>query len=60
MSQFPLKKHSLMFAPMEGITDEYYRNVVGELYPEWDTFSCDFFKVSPGKSVIIWCLCVSI
>jgi tRNA-dihydrouridine synthase len=45
MSQFPLKKHSLMFAPMEGITDEYYRNVVGELYPEWDTFSCDFLRV---------------
>lgn len=41
----PLKENSLMFAPMEGITDEYYRNVVARLYPEWDTFSCDFLRV---------------
>ncbi len=40
-----LNKNSLMFAPMEGITDEYYRNVVAELYPEWDTFTCDFLRV---------------
>lgn len=34
-----------MFAPMEGITDEYYRITVQELYPEWDTYSCDFLRV---------------
>lgn len=45
MSQFNLKKHSLMFAPMEGVTDEYFRNVIHELYPEWDTFSCDFLRI---------------
>jgi tRNA-dihydrouridine synthase len=45
MNNFPLKQKSLMFAPMEGITDEYYRNVVGKLYPEWDTYSCDFLRV---------------
>jgi len=45
MNNFPLKPNSLMFAPMEGITDEYYRNVVGMLYPEWDTYSCDFLRV---------------
>ncbi|MFT6630386.1 MAG: tRNA-dihydrouridine synthase [Bacteriovoracaceae bacterium] len=47
MNQFTLKEHSLMFAPMEGVTDEYYRNVIHELYPEWDTYSCDFLRV-PG------------
>lgn len=45
MSKFPLKKHSLMFAPMEGVTDVYYRNVIHDLYPEWDTYSCDFLRV---------------
>lgn len=34
-----------MFAPMEGITDEYYRNVIHKLYPEWDSYSCDFLRV---------------
>lgn len=41
-----LKKHSLMFAPMEGITDIYYREVIHQLYPEWDTMSTDFLRVS--------------
>lgn len=45
MKSFPLKEHSLMFAPMEGVTDEYYRNVIQNLYPEWDTLSCDFLRV---------------
>lgn len=45
MSLFPLKEHSLMFAPMEGITDEYYRQAVFDLYPEWDTYTCDFLRV---------------
>lgn len=34
-----------MFAPMEGITDPTYREVVGSLYPEWDTYTCDFLRV---------------
>ncbi len=45
MTQFNLKQNSLMFAPMEGITDEYYRNMLFDLYPEWDTYSCDFLRV---------------
>lgn len=40
-----LPKKSLMFAPMEGVTDEYYRNVIHELFPEWDTHTCDFLRV---------------
>ena len=30
---------------MEGITDEHYRNVVMKLYPEWDSYTCDFLRV---------------
>lgn len=45
MSSLPLKPNSLMFAPMEGITDECYRKTIFELYPEWDTMSCDFLRV---------------
>lgn len=30
---------------MEGITDEYYRNVVCDLFPEWDSVSADFLRV---------------
>lgn len=57
MRNFPLKKHSLMFAPLEGITDEHYRQVIYELYPEWDTQSCDFLRVPtpspyPKKHII--------
>jgi tRNA-dihydrouridine synthase len=44
-TRFPLKRHSLMFAPMEGVTDEHYRGVISKLYPDWDTFSCDFLRV---------------
>lgn len=57
MNNFPLKEHSLMFAPLEGITDEYYRQVIFQLYPEWDTQSCDFLRVPnpspyPQKHII--------
>lgn len=45
MTKLELKRNSLMFAPMEGITDEYYRNVVYKLYPEWDTYSSDFLRI---------------
>ncbi len=41
----PIAPQSLMFAPMEGITDEYYRKTILDLYPEWDTVSCDFLRV---------------
>ena len=45
MSNFTLPPNSLMFAPMEGITDECYRKTILKLYPEWDTMSCDFLRV---------------
>jgi len=41
----PLKRNSLLFAPMEGITDEPYRLAVMNTFPEWDFFSTDFLRV---------------
>lgn len=48
IQQLPFKKGSLLFAPMEGITDPCYRQVLFELYPEWDYFYCDFLR-APGE-----------
>lgn len=45
MTSLPIMNNSLMFAPMEGVTDEFYRNIIHQLYPQWDTYSCDFLKV---------------
>lgn len=38
-------KHSLIFAPMEGITDEPYRIAMLKTFPEWDQFFTDFLRV---------------
>lgn len=53
----PLSEHSMLFAPMEGITDSYYREMAMGLYPEWDRFSCDFLRAPtpapyPEKHII--------
>lgn len=40
---FPQK--SLLFAPMEGITDEPYRIALMKTFPEWDQFFTDFLRV---------------
>lgn len=53
--QIPEK--SLFFAPMEGITDHSYRNMIFENYPEWDFMACDFLRIStvgiyPDKHII--------
>lgn len=45
MTSLSLKKHSLLFAPMEGVTDSYYRSTIHALYPEWDRYSCDFLRI---------------
>lgn len=47
MNSLPFAKRSVLFAPMEGVTDSIYRKVVGELYPDWDYFCCDFLR-APG------------
>lgn len=46
----PFKKGSLLFAPMEGVTDLPFRLSIMELYPEWDYLSTDFLRLpSNGK-----------
>lgn len=46
MSNFDVfKKNSLLFAPMEGITDEPYRIAMLKAFPEWDQFFTDFLRV---------------
>lgn len=52
-----LKERSLFFAPMEGITDAYYRNMIFQHYPEWDYMACDFLRIPsvgiyPDKHII--------
>ncbi len=42
---FPKEKGKIFFAPMEGVTDDTYRNVIEKLYPEWDYLACDFLRV---------------
>ncbi|MBC75441.1 MAG: hypothetical protein CME64_05435 [Halobacteriovoraceae bacterium] len=40
----PFKEGSLIFAPMEGITDVHYRETILENYPEWDFVATDFLR----------------
>ncbi len=45
MSRLPYNKGSLLFAPMEGVTDEAYRTVIEKIYPHWDYLFTDFYRV---------------
>lgn len=46
----PVPYGSLVFAPMEGITDEAFRKTILKLYPDWDYLATDFLRVpSAGK-----------
>ena len=46
----PVPYGSLVFAPMEGITDEDFRKTILKLYPEWDYLATDFLRVpSAGR-----------
>lgn len=46
----PVPYGSLFFAPMEGITEEPFRQTILKLYPEWDYIATDFLRVpSAGK-----------
>jgi nifR3 family TIM-barrel protein len=41
---------SLIFAPMEGITDAIYREVITDTCQGWDVLACDFLRVpSAGR-----------
>lgn len=43
--KFDIPQNSVLFAPMEGVTDEVYRLGVMAAYPEWDRFYTDFLRV---------------
>jgi nifR3 family TIM-barrel protein len=45
MVKVPFERGSLIFAPMEGITEEAYRLTIEELYPDWDKLCTDFLRV---------------
>ncbi len=40
-----IEKNSLILAPMEGITDRYYRELIHLQYPDWDIMACDFLRI---------------
>lgn len=41
-----IPKGALLFAPMEGITDECYRMAIHKAFPEWDLYATDFLRVT--------------
>lgn len=43
--KLPFKKGSVIFAPMEGVTNATYRRVIRNLYPEWDALCADFIRI---------------
>jgi tRNA-dihydrouridine synthase len=45
VTKLPFKKNSLLFAPMEGVTDAAYRTAIERAFPEWDYYSTDFYRV---------------
>lgn len=45
MRKIPFNKGSVIFAPMEGVTDGPYRIAISRAFPEWDYFSSDFYRV---------------
>lgn len=44
-SNLPFAKDSIIFAPMEGVTNYNYRKVISKIYPEWDALCCDFIRI---------------
>ncbi|MCT4641362.1 MAG: tRNA-dihydrouridine synthase family protein [Bacteriovoracaceae bacterium] len=44
-TNLPLKEKSLLFAPMEGVTDSYYRKTVQDLFKKWDFIATDFLRI---------------
>ncbi|MBL6990294.1 MAG: tRNA-dihydrouridine synthase family protein [Bacteriovoracaceae bacterium] len=40
-----LQPGTILFAPMEGITNSVYRQVILKYYPQWDFVCCSFLRV---------------
>ncbi|MBI2519999.1 MAG: tRNA-dihydrouridine synthase family protein [Bdellovibrio sp.] len=50
VDSLPFAPNSLLFAPLEGITDSLYRTVIMKLYPQWARLSTDFLRLpTSGK-----------
>jgi tRNA-dihydrouridine synthase B len=45
-----IRPQALFLAPMEGITDEVYRQTLSQTFPGWDYMACDFLRI-PSVSV---------
>lgn len=45
MRKLPFKEKSILFAPMESVTDEAYRVAVDRAFPNWDYHCTDFLRV---------------
>lgn len=44
-NRLPYTPGSLLFAPMEGVTEESYRQALERAFPEWDMLATDFLRV---------------
>ena len=44
-TRLPFKKGSILFAPMEGVTDGPYREVIQRTFSDWDYFATDFYRI---------------
>lgn len=44
----PILEKSLIFAPMEGITDAPYRMAINEAFPDWSYYNTDFLRIPPN------------
>ena len=47
-SMLPFKQNSLFLAPMEGVTDALYRQLILEEFNDWDIAACDFLRIPSG------------
>ncbi|WP_146037894.1 tRNA-dihydrouridine synthase [Halobacteriovorax sp. DA5] len=45
MSTLPFKQNSIIFAPMEGVTDGPYREVIQRIFGDWDYYYTDFYRI---------------
>ncbi|WP_120405550.1 tRNA-dihydrouridine synthase [Halobacteriovorax sp. BALOs_7] len=45
MRKLPFDKHSMIFAPMEGVTDGPYREAIQRAFGDWDYYSTDFYRI---------------
>lgn len=50
MNPLPYKENSILFAPMEGITDAPYRLAIAKEFPQWDHHFSDFLRIPTNST----------